>query len=144
MKGFTLIENLVMVSVLSVLLILVIPFQARVRNRYNLEMAVWQIHSEINHLKYQAVKDSVPYRFCIFSRGYIIEKYDASSSGWKKVDQKTLSGLWLEANNSPVFYPEGTVSNLATITIANSAGKYRLTVAISGRIKIIRLDGDSD
>jgi len=140
MKGFTLIENLVMVSVLGFLLILAIPFQARVRSRYNLEMAVWQIHSEINHLKYKAVKDLVPYRFCIFSRGYVIEKYNNASSEWKKVDQKILSGIWLEANNSPVFYPEGTVSHLASITMANSAGKYRLTVAISGRIKIIRLD----
>jgi len=140
MKGFTLIENLVTVAVLGFLLILAIPFQARIRSRYNLEMAVWQIHSEINHLKYQAVKDSVPYRFRIFPQGYIIEKYNVSSSEWKKVDQKFLPGLWLEANNSPVFYPEGTVSNLASITIANSAGKYRLTLAISGRIKIVRLD----
>jgi len=140
MKGLTLIENLVTVAVLGFLLILAIPFQARVRSRYNLEMAVWQIHSEMNHLKYRAMKDSVPYRFRIFPRGYFIDKYNDSSSEWKEVDQKLLSGIWLEANNSPVFYPEGTVSNLASIILANSAGKYRLTVAISGRIKIIRLD----
>lgn len=138
MKGFTLIENLFVVVILGFLLIMAIPFQARLRHRYALEMAVWEIHSKMNYLKYQAMKDLAPYRFRIFDFGYTIEKYDPSS-GWKMVEQKLIWGTWLEANNSPIFYPEGTVSNLASITISNSSGKYRLTLAISGRIKIIRL-----
>lgn len=138
MKGFTLIENLIVVAILGFLLIMAIPFQARVRHRYALEMAVWEIHSKMNYLKYQAMKNSVPYRFRISNFGYTIEKYEPLS-GWKMVEQKLILDTSLEANNSPIFYPEGTVSNLASITISNSAGKYRLTVAISGRIKVTRL-----
>lgn len=138
MKGFTLIENLVVVAIFSFLLITTIPFQARIRNRYALEMAVWEIHSKMNYLKYQAMKNSIPYRFRILNLGYIIERYDPLV-GWQKVEEKFISSAWMEANNSPIFYPEGTVSNLATITISNSAGKYRLSLAISGRIKVTRL-----
>lgn len=138
MKGFTLIENLIVVAILGFLLIMAVPFQARVRHRYALEMAVWEIHSKMNYLKYQAMKNSNPYRLRIFNFGYIIERYNPSV-GWQKIEQRFLSGTWLKANNSPIFYPEGTVSNLASITISNSAGQYLMTLAISGRIKVIRL-----
>ncbi len=138
MKGFTLIENLTVVAILGFVIIIAVPFQAKIRHRYALEMAVWEIHSKMNYLKYQAMKNSTPYRLQIFDYGYRIEKYDPLS-GWKRVEQKIILDTRLEANNSPIFYPEGTVSNLASITISNSAGKYRLTLAISGRIKIIRL-----
>lgn len=46
-----------------------------------------------------------------------------------------LEGVNVEANNSPLFHPEGTVSNLASIYVFNSWGKYRITIAITGRIK---------
>ncbi|MCX7973634.1 MAG: hypothetical protein N3B16_03945 [Candidatus Aminicenantes bacterium] len=126
-------------SIFVVLFILSWPFLDRVRGRYDLEMAVWEIHSKMNHLKYLAIKDSVPYRLRIINPSYSVEKYEPLSSQWKKVEHKVFPHLNLEASNSPIFYPEGTVSNLASITISNAFGKYRLTLAISGRIKIIRL-----
>jgi len=43
----------------------------------------------------------------------------------------------LKANNTPVFYPEGTVSNLATILVSNDRGGYRITLAMTGRVKAV-------
>ena len=34
--------------------------------------------------------------------------------------------------------PQGTVSDLASITVANARGSYRITVAITGRIRTVR------
>jgi hypothetical protein len=51
-----------------------------------------------------------------------------------------LEGVNIQANNSPVFHPQGTVSNLASIMISNTWGSYKITLAISGRIRIAKLE----
>ena len=53
--------------------------------------------------------------------------------------KKTLDGVNITATNSPIFHPLGTVSNLTSVYISNTSGKYRISLAISGRIKIIPL-----
>lgn len=138
-KGYTLIEGMVVIFILALLIVLSWPSLAKVRSHYELEMAVWEIHSKLNHLKYLALKDSQPYRLKIISPAYFVEKYEPSSAQWKRIEKRLLTNVYLEANNSPIFYPEGTVSNLASIIITNASGKYRITLAISGRIKVIRL-----
>jgi len=39
------------------------------------------------------------------------------------------------SNNSPIFLPNGTAANMATITLTNPAGSRNVTVAITGRVK---------
>jgi hypothetical protein len=53
--------------------------------------------------------------------------------------KKTFEGVNISATNSPIFHPLGTVSNLTSVYISNTAGKYRISLAISGRIKVIPL-----
>jgi len=139
--GFTLFDTIIVLAILGLLLAFSWPSISKVRSRYELEMAVWEIHARMNQLRYQAIREGVPYRLKIYPNRYSIEKYDriATPATWVSVSSALISGASLEANNSPAFYPEGTVSNLATILIQNSAGKYRLTLAISGRIKVTRL-----
>lgn len=138
-EGYTLIETMLIIFIIATLLILCWPILGRLRSHYELETAVWEIHSKMNYLKYLALKDSQPYRLKIISPAYLVEKFDSLSSEWKLIEKKIFNHVYLEANNSPTFYPEGTVSNLTSITIANTSGKYRITLAISGRIKVIRL-----
>jgi len=139
--GFTLFDTIIVLAILGLLLAFTWPSLSKVRRRYELEMAVWEIHARMNQLRYQAIRESIPYRLKIYPNRYSIEKYDRISNemSWVPVTTALISGASLEANNSPAFYPEGTVSNLTTILIQNSAGKYRLTLAISGRIKVTRL-----
>jgi len=58
---------------------------------------------------------------------------------WRTVQTEFLEGVRIEANNSPIFHPTGTVTGLATILVSNSRGAYRITLAISGRIKVVKI-----
>ena len=52
----------------------------------------------------------------------------------------SLSGypasVTLTASSNPSFLPRGTASNLASITLTNSAGSKKITVSITGRVKV--------
>lgn len=139
LQGFSLLEAILVMAILSLSALLVWPSISKVRARYELEMAVWEVHTRMNYLKYRALHDGASYRLQILKQGYAVEIYDKDAAKWQQVEKVLLSGVYLEANNSPAFHPEGTVSGLATITIANRSGTYRLSLAISGRIKVTRL-----
>jgi hypothetical protein len=71
--------------------------------------------------------------------GYVVEKHDETRDEWRPAARGSVDGAGIEANNSPTFHPVGTVSNLATILVFNSWGTYRITIAISGRVKAVLL-----
>ena len=50
--------------------------------------------------------------------------------------QESYPDVMMTASNNPSFMPRGTASNLASITLSNSAGKRIITVSITGRIKV--------
>jgi hypothetical protein len=79
-----------------------------------------------------------PVRVRFAGPGFIIESHDAGSGAWRETRAVALPGVLVRANNSPVFHPQGTVSDLATITVENARGAYRITIAITGRIKAVR------
>ncbi len=138
-RGFNLIEIIIVIFIVGCLLAFAWPAITKASLRFGLERAVWEVHSTMNLLKYRALRDGCAYRLKINSNGYTVEKYDSGEKLWLQVEKVILSGVNLEANNSPTFYPEGTISNMATITISNQAGSYRLSIAITGRIKVIPL-----
>lgn len=138
-RGFNLIEILIVIFILGCLFGFVWPEITKANWRFDLEKAVWQVHATMNYLKYRALKDGFSYRLKIDFNGYAVEKYNPDDEAWLQVEKSILSGVTLEATNSPTFSPAGTISNMATITISNQAGSYRLSIAITGRIKIIPL-----
>jgi hypothetical protein len=42
----------------------------------------------------------------------------------------------LTANNTPVLQPNGSANSMATFAVSNAIGTYRVTVAITGRVKV--------
>jgi hypothetical protein len=50
--------------------------------------------------------------------------------------QKDYIDVILSSTNNPIFHPRGTASNLATVTLSNSAGEKKITIAITGRVKM--------
>jgi prepilin-type N-terminal cleavage/methylation domain-containing protein len=138
-KGFSLVEALIATFILAVILSLASTSFLNLAPKYRLKSAVREINSRLNYARYKSVFEGVKVRIKFGQHSYAIETYDEEQNQWKREREYFLEGVALQANNSPTFHPVGTVSNLASIYIANSWGKYKITIAISGRIKILQL-----
>lgn len=138
-RGFSLAEVMVALFVLALVMVIASNSFLHLAPKYKLLNAVREIHSRLNYVRYMAIFEGTKTRVRFISYSYIIEKYNESEKLWRKEREYFLDGVTLEANNSPVFHPQGTVSNLASIYIFNSWGKYRISISISGRIKALKL-----
>jgi len=138
-KGFSLTETIIALSILALIAAGVSASFLSVAPKYRLQSAVRKVQSRLNYARYKAIFEEAKVRIKFDPTGYSLEKYDEEQKEWKEERKFFLQGVTLHSNNSPVFHPKGTVSNLASITISNSWGVYRITLAISGRIKTVRL-----
>jgi len=137
--GFTLIEVLTTIMILGVLAGMAAFSFNRMAPKYQLMSAAREIHSQMNYARYQAVFSGTRVRIRFFSNGYTLERFDINSSAWITRPRNFIDHVRIEANNTPTFHPIGTVSNLASVYISNSAGRFRISLAISGRIRVQRI-----
>jgi competence protein ComGD len=138
-RGFTLLEIMIVIFILSVLLGTAWTSFFHAAHKYRLQRAIWEIHSRMNYSRFKAVIRGTKFRMSFHPNGYTVESFDQNANSWKTELGSLLEGVQVEANNSPIFHPEGTVSNLVTITVSNTWGSYKMTLAISGRIKTVKL-----
>ena len=138
-RGFSLTEVLVASFIVAIILGVASTSFLNLAPKYRLQSAVREINSRLNYARYKSIFEGVKVRIKFDQHSYAIETYDEEQNEWKREREYFLNGVTLKANNSPVFHPVGTVSNLASIYISNSWGKYKITLAISGRIKITQL-----
>lgn len=137
-KGFSLLEAAISLFILAILVSLFSQAFLNLAPKYKLQKAVWEIHSNLNYARYRSLFKGIKARVRFDRHSYTIEKYDESDGKWIMEQSTLLDGVTIQANNSPIFHPRGTVSNLASIFISNSWGKYKITLAISGRIKVVK------
>jgi prepilin-type N-terminal cleavage/methylation domain-containing protein len=137
--GFTLIETVASLAILATLIYLASVSLLGMAPKYKLEKGVWEIRAALNAARAKAILESVDFRVKIEPAGYQMEKRGAPANPWTMETRRTLEGVACSANNMPVFTPEGAVTGLATITVTNSWGGYKITLAITGRIKTTRL-----
>ncbi len=138
-RGFSLVEALAAFFVLGIILGLASTSFLNLAPKYKLNSAVREINSRLNYARYKSIFEEVKVRIKFDQHSYAIETYDEEQNEWRREREYFLNGVTLQANNSPTFHPAGTVSNLASIYISNSWGKHKITLAISGRIKITQL-----
>jgi hypothetical protein len=138
-KGFTLFEAAVSVAILASLVYLGSTTFLNLAPKYRLEKAVWEIRSALNTVRYKALFEGVPCRVRFTASSYAVDKFDESQKAWRFVELYVVEGVKIEANNAPVFTPDGTVTGLATIYVFNDWGRYKVTLAITGRIKSVRV-----
>lgn len=138
-RGYTLIET-VLVLALAGLLVYggAVSFRGYVP-KLRLEAGAWEVRSSLNQARFKAIWRGTPFRVCFVPGGYRIESYDEAAGAWRLDRSGVFEGVEVRSTNDPAFHPVGTVTNLATITVANSRGAYRITVAITGRIKTVKV-----
>jgi prepilin-type N-terminal cleavage/methylation domain-containing protein len=138
-RGFSLVEVLVASFIVALILGVASTSFLNLAPKYKLYSAVREINSRLNYARYKSIFEGVKVRIKFDQHTYAIETYDEEKNEWKREREYFLRGVTLQANNSPVFHPVGTVSNLASIYISNSWGKHKITLAISGRIRITQI-----
>lgn len=137
--GFSLIEVVIALAIFTIMVSIASISFMNLSPKYRLKKAVWEINSQMNYARYKAIFDGTKVKITFNPNSYFIEKFDEGQNEWRTDQINFLDGVILQANNSPIFHPVGTVSNLASIYISNSWGKYKITLAISGRIKVTQV-----
>jgi prepilin-type N-terminal cleavage/methylation domain-containing protein len=137
-RGFTLFETVVVLAIAGGILALSAGPFLNLAPKYRLESAVWEVRAALNRARGQALRDGVSYRVRFPAAGITTERYDPEEKTWTLWRRVAPAGVRVTANNAPVFTALGSVTGLATITAANGWGSYKLTVAITGRVKTAR------
>jgi type II secretory pathway pseudopilin PulG len=138
-KGYSLIEAVVALALVSLVIYGAAGVFLGRSPEHRLKKAAWEVQTRLNYARHKAIFEGRPVRVRFWPTGYAVEKFDASLNSWQQEAGGSCEGVTIEANNTPTFHPVGTVSNLATITLSNAAGKCRITLAISGRIRVVML-----
>jgi Tfp pilus assembly protein FimT len=136
--GFTLIETLLLLFVLALIIFIAASSFTHLIPKYRLHGAVWEVSAKLNEARYAAVLKGAPVRMRLSGSTYCLEQRNTQDGSWLRLSGRRLEGVVLRANNTPIFYPQGTVSNLATIWVENGWGRYKITLAITGRIKVAK------
>jgi prepilin-type N-terminal cleavage/methylation domain-containing protein len=137
--GFTLIETVLVLAIMAMMISMASFPLMNLAAKYRLDKAVGEVRAALNTARAKSSLDGLNYRVSFGADRCWIEKYDETAMTWSLDAAAAFEGATVEANNNPVFTPEGTVTNLATIRVTNRWGGYKMTLAITGRIKTTRL-----
>jgi len=138
-KGFTLVETVLALALAGLFIYGGAYSFQRLVPKFHLQSGIWEVTSGLNQARFQAILSGAPVRVRFVPSGFVFERYDEQARIWRTARTASLPGVTVRANNSPVFHPQGTVSDLATIMVSNARGTYRVTIAISGRVKVNRV-----
>lgn len=140
--GFSLLELVIAFSMLSLLTVFGSISLMRAAPKFRLHRAAWEVNSCLNWARYKSIYSGKKIKTVFEKDRFSFFTFDTPQNSWLPIQTHIVEGVILSANNSPIFHPAGTVSNLATILIGNSAGGYKITLAISGRIKLTQVPPD--
>jgi len=138
-KGFTLIETSIALAVTAMLIYLAGTTLQNLIPKYKLEKSVWEVGSALNAARAKALYKGVSHRVKFGPGLMAVESYDPARKAWVLEERHIAEGVSIEANNAPVFGADGAVSGLATILVSNRWGTYKITLAITGRIKTTKI-----
>jgi hypothetical protein len=137
-RGFTLIEALLALARAGLMAFGTVHAARRLGPKLDLQAGAWGVSAGLAQARFRAIMSGAAVRVRFLPTGFVFERFDAESASWRSARAVALPGVLIGANNAPIFHPGGTVSGLASITVGNASGAYRITVAITGRIKAVR------
>ena len=142
--GFTLMELMIVLGIMSITLMLTNMWLSTQLPHWRLNGAVRQVVSDLVAAKMNAVVERNRQRIFFQDNRHYVILDDKNNNG--KIDsgehqevrdiQADYQDVTMVASNNPSFLPRGTASNLASITLTNSAGSRKITVSITGRVKV--------
>jgi prepilin-type N-terminal cleavage/methylation domain-containing protein len=138
-KGFTLVEIVLALALAGLFMYGATYSFQRLVPKFQLQSGIWEVTSGLNQARFRAIMSGEPVRVRFVPSGFVFERYDEAAKIWRTARTASLPGVAVRANNAPVFHPQGTVSDLASITVSNALGTFRITIAITGRVRTTRV-----
>lgn len=138
-RGFSLVDTLCALAVIGLVALAAALPAAHLLPRYALRQAAWDVQARLNTARFGAIFKGTPMKVTFSRSAWRTERYEAEDGAWVRDSGGFLEGVRIEANASPVFSPTGTVAPLATILVSNDHGAFRITLAITGRIKCVKI-----
>jgi type IV fimbrial biogenesis protein FimT len=143
-RGFTLTELIIVLGIMGIVLMLAQTWLVSQLPHWRLNGAARQVASDLLGAKMKAVVERNRQRvFFQDNHRYVLldddnnnGKSDPGEYQEARDIQDRYRDVTMTASNNPSFLPRGTASNLASITLSNSAGKRIITVSITGRVKV--------
>lgn len=142
-KGFSLIELIVIVTIIAVIIGIAIPVYVSMKPSIQLSGATRQIMSDLMWARMHAISENNEFKVS-FIDSYKYEilddnndngKFDDGESKITRNIQDKYEGITLSSNNNLIFHPRGNVAPTATVTIANSSGTKSVSIALTGRVR---------
>ena len=132
-SGFTLAELIMVVAIFGILTAIAIPTFISMMPKYRLNGAARQIMGDLMAARMEAVKENTTVTVASINS----HEYEISTASEKKtIDiQTNYRGVTIRSFRNISFKSRGT-ANTGSITITNSTGSKKVTVAITGRVKI--------
>lgn len=145
-SGYTLTELMMVLGILGVVLGLSGIWLSSQLPQYRLNGAVRQIRADLQAAKAQAVRQGNPVRVSFTDP----QQYDiwVDDNKNKRVDPgevietrsilEEFAGVVIEFNRKKdlIFNPRGTASNFGTVRVSNALGEKRITIAMTGRVRV--------
>jgi len=141
-NGYSFIELTVAIAVISFLFTMAIPSFDTYFQRMELNNAIRTVTGVLNNARYNAIMLNKPVKFSIQleNNEYMIRLSEKQDKVWLKISEYKLEkNISACSNASPVFYPTGSVSPLCSILIGNDSKRYKITISIAGRIKVVEM-----
>jgi Tfp pilus assembly protein FimT len=140
-EGDTIAELMIVLACGAIILTLAAPGLEIIQREWALWGGAHMVESSLFWGRMHAISSNGPLRFEVDPDGRSFHWEDAESG--EKLDQS----VWVMPGTARItsmprrsvrFYPKGNAAPAGTFVIENAAGKYKVVVAITGRIRIER------
>lgn len=143
-SGYTLTELVMVLGILGIVLGLGGIWLSSQLPYYRLNGVVRQIRADLLSARARAVKQGNEVRVFFTDPQHYDILNDVNNNGradpGEDVETRSIlegfTGVTIESNNNPIFYPRGTASSLATVRVSNVSGEKKITIGVTGRVKV--------
>jgi prepilin-type N-terminal cleavage/methylation domain-containing protein len=142
-SGLSLLELIIVLSVVSILAGIGVLEHQALRPRLNLGLAARQVVRDLNNARMHAVTDHINYRivFSVDSHTYQTQRKSGSGYSDGGLPVSLPEGITIvdctARDQSISFVPRGNAGSFGTITIRNSQGEVRhVSVNIAGQVRV--------
>jgi prepilin-type N-terminal cleavage/methylation domain-containing protein len=149
-KGFTLVELMIVVVLIAILAVIATPAYRNYMARSRLNGAARLVLSDLASARMDAVKmnrrvqiyfaggytsPAASYRICDDASGDGTVT-DGEGRNITRNVQNHFYDVSVGSNNNPIFLPNGTATNMATVKVSNGTDTRQITISIAGRVLI--------